>query len=96
MRYAMVLYSEVIDILENQNEKPYWPPNSVDEPVYAIECDENVKIGMRYDSETGAFTDNYVPPEKEPTQLDNIERMTAEILEKESTLDILLGVATDE
>ena len=78
MRYAMILLNRVIDILTNQEPEPHWPPDPAGNPVKAIPCDDTVKLGMIYDTETGEFSE-YIPPKPEPqpapepTQLDRIE-----------------------
>lgn len=71
MRYAMILLNDVIGIIEAENP-PSWPPDPQGNPVTAVECNDNVTLGMVYNPETGEFTD-YVPPVYVPTQLDRIE-----------------------
>lgn len=76
--YAMILQNRVIDILQNQETEPHYPPIPSGDEITAIPCDDTVKLGMIYDSETGEFSE-YMPPEPEPqpepapTQLDRIE-----------------------
>ena len=85
MRYAMICNNGVIEILNNQETIPEWPPTPEGYPVIAVECDETVELGMVYNPETGEFSE-YVPePVKpiipEPTQLDNIEESQLVIME---------------
>lgn len=69
--YASVLKNIVI--ATNGKEKLY-PPDPNGNTVLNIYCDESVKIGMYYHSDTGVFDWNYPEePEPEPTQLDRIE-----------------------
>ncbi|MBU5464980.1 hypothetical protein [Anaerotignum sp. MSJ-24] len=70
MLYAMINEYRVIDIV-NAETAPSWPPNQIGNPVTAIECSEEVKIGMSYNEETGEFSE-YIPMPI-PTQLDRIE-----------------------
>lgn len=79
MRYAMILKNRVIDILENCESKPNWPPDREGNPVVAIECDETVARGFTYDPATGAIVDPNAEPE--PTQLDSIEESQLVIME---------------
>lgn len=78
MTYAMILQNRVIGVLENQEEKPWWPPDPEGNPVTAVPCDSSVILGMIYDPETGEFSE-YIPPEPEPepepqpSQLDQIQ-----------------------
>lgn len=86
MKYAMVLKNRVIDIKESI-EKPEYPPDVYGNEVTAIECSDDVTVGMIYDTETGTF-EEYEPPEPEPpqpTQLDNIE--TTQLLIMEAMAD---------
>ena len=82
MRYAMICGNRVIDIVFSDN-KPEWPPTIVGDVIVAIECDDSVERGMRYDPETNAFFDPfpYCPPPKEPTQLDIITETQLIIME---------------
>ena len=71
MKYAMVLKGRVIDVLENQNEAPNYPPDKKGNVVTAVECDSTVKIGMIYHEETNTFSD-YVPPVHIPTASEQV------------------------
>lgn len=85
--YAMILQNRVIDVLQNQFDKPYYPPDPSGNPVIAIQCDDTVELGMMYNSETNTFSE-YIPPEPEPipeptpTQLDRIETSLSNTLEE--------------
>lgn len=46
--YAMLLLGFVIDIVEEVIEPPNYPPDSEGNPVFAVECDSSVAIGMIY------------------------------------------------
>lgn len=65
MKYAMVLNNIVIDIRVTEKE-PQYPPDFYGNAVFAIPCDEDVKMGMIYNESTGSF-EEYIPPELEPT-----------------------------
>lgn len=83
MRYAMVLKNRVIDIKESI-EKPEYPPDVYGNEVTAIECSDDVTVGMFYNPETGSFSE---PPEPEPeqpekTQLDRIEEQLNKSLDE--------------
>lgn len=71
LRYAMVLNKRVIDLVESES-KPEYPPDIEGNPVFAIQCGEEIKVGMIYNESTESF-EEYVPPEPEPTQLDRME-----------------------
>lgn len=71
MKYAMVLLDRVIGIL-NSDTLPNWPPDPQGNPVTAVECGEDIELGMIYDTESGTFSE-YIPPAYIPTQLDRIE-----------------------
>ena len=71
MRYAMVLLDRVIGVLESDTP-PSWPPDPQGNPVTAVECGEDIELGMIYDTESGTFSE-YIPPAYIPTQLDRIE-----------------------
>ncbi len=95
MRYAMVLKNRVIDI-KTSDIVPCYPPDEQGNPVTAIECDDNVILGMIYNEETGEFTE-YIPPAPVPTQLDRIEEQINSIAngttaENTEAIDALLGV----
>lgn len=64
----------------------------VDEYIIPIEDDFDILNKLW----NGTAWEEYTPPEPpapEPTQLDRIEANTNAIMEKESSLDILLGVS---
>ena len=77
--YAMVLSNRVIEVLFNQGEVPYFPPDPSGFEVIAVPCDDTIERGMNYNPETGEFAepyDDYEPeplPDPQPTQLDRIE-----------------------
>ena len=71
MRYAMILKGRVINILENQSEKPSYPPDGKGNIVTAIKCDDTIKIGMIYDEKSGVFG-KYVPPVYVPTASERV------------------------
>ncbi len=71
MTYAMILLNNVIGVLESDTP-PSWPPNPQGNPVTAVECGEDIELGMIYDTESGTFSE-YIPPAYIPTQLDRIE-----------------------
>lgn len=71
MTYAMILLNTVIGILESDTP-PSWPPDPQGNPVTAVECGEDIELGMVYDPDTNSFSD-YIPPAYIPTQLDRIE-----------------------
>lgn len=79
MRYAMILKNRVIDVLENCESKPNWPPDKEGNPVIAVVCDEKVTRGFIYDPLTGAVKDPNAKPE--PTQIDAIEASQLVIME---------------
>ncbi|WP_458463218.1 hypothetical protein [Paenibacillus sp.] len=60
MRYAMVCKNRVIDILENPVEAPRWPADDKGNEVTAVECDNNVKVGMFFDTDSKTFC-CYIP-----------------------------------
>lgn len=70
MRYAMILKNRVIGILDNQTAEPKWPPDSFGNDVTAVICDENTKVGMLFNKNTGAFY-KYAP-KKQVTKTDKI------------------------
>lgn len=70
-KYAMILLNRVIGVLEAE-AIPAWPPDPQGNPVTAVECDEDIELGMIYDTESGTFSE-YIPPAYIPTQLDRIE-----------------------
>lgn len=78
MRYAMILNNRVIDMLDNQNTVPHYPPDKHGNKVTPVECDETVYRGMEYDFDTNTFMAyNPVPTSAEtpqPTQLDLIQK----------------------
>lgn len=80
MRYAMVLKNRVIDIKESI-EKPEYPPDVYGNEVTAIECSDDVTVGMFYNPETGSFSEPPEPEPPQPTQLDNIETTQLMIME---------------
>lgn len=51
MNYAVVYNNEIIEILENQENKPKWPPMLNGDTVDIIPCEEWVKQGCFYDYE---------------------------------------------
>lgn len=71
MTYAMILLNNVIGVLESDTP-PSWPPDPQGNPVTAVECGEDIELGMIYDTESGTFSE-YIPPAYIPTQLDRIE-----------------------
>ena len=71
MKYAMILLNRVIGIIESETI-PVWPPDPQGNPVTAVECGEDIELGMIYDTESGTFSE-YIPPAYIPTQLDRIE-----------------------
>lgn len=84
--YAMLLQNRVIGILTDQESEPWWPPDPEGVPVLAVPCGEEVALGMRYDPETGTFSEpapEPIPPDPapEPTQLDNIEQTQLTMME---------------
>lgn len=104
MRYAMILKNRVIGILPNQETEPYWPPDPSGNQVTAIPCDDTVKLGMMYDTETGEFSE-YIPTEPEQqlqseqelTQLDRIEEklnMLSEGIVSKEYMDYYTAVST--
>lgn len=70
-KYAMILLKRVIGIIEAEIS-PSWPPDPQGNPVTAVECGEDIELGMIYDTESGTFSE-YIPPAYIPTQLDRIE-----------------------
>lgn len=78
MTYAMILQNRVIDILQNRETEPHYPPDPSGNPVIAVPCDDTVTLGMMYDAETGTFY-GYTPPEPEepePTPLTEQEEIS--------------------
>jgi hypothetical protein len=75
----MILKNRVIDVLENCESKPNWPPDKEGNPVIAVICDEKVERGFMYDPSTGAIKDPNAKPE--PTQMDTIEESQLVIME---------------
>ena len=71
MTYAMILLNNVIGVLESDTP-PSWPPDPQGNPVTAVECGEDIELGMIYDTESGTLSE-YIPPAYIPTQLDRIE-----------------------
>lgn len=75
MTYAMILQNKVIDILLNQENKPWWPPDPVGNLVTAVPTDDTVTLGMIYNPETGEFSapvlsdPEPVPPLSEQEQI---------------------------
>lgn len=82
IRYAMVLLTRVIDIVTSDTI-PSYPPDQHGNPVTAVQCDENITVGMIYNAETGEFTElpELEPIPKEPTQADRIEESQLVIME---------------
>lgn len=74
MKYAMILKSRVIDLKESETP-PKYPPDAYGNDVTAVECSDNVTIGMIYDEETGIFSEPPEPEPPQPTQLDRIEEL---------------------
>ena len=102
--YAMVSNETVIDIILNVVEPPSWPIEASGYPVEAVECDNSVTIGMKYDRTTSAFFEaepEKTPPEPtpEPTQLDRIEStlaiLTADTVTAES-IDTAISEGVNE
>lgn len=69
-RYAMILNKRVIDLVESES-KPEYPPDIEGNPVFAIQCGEEVKVGMIYNESTEKF-EEYIPPEPELTMDEKI------------------------
>lgn len=72
MRFAMVLKSRVIGILDNLTEPPCWGPDNKGNNVTAIACEDlNVAIGWRYNFQTGTFY-KHQKPEIEKTAAEKV------------------------
>lgn len=105
MKYAMICKNRVIDILENQEVEPKWPPDADNNPVTPVVCEEEIEIGMIYDPETNTYSE-YIPepviePEYVPTEneiiidkLTNIESMMTE--DREAAINEALDAYTLE
>lgn len=67
MLYAIIInkLNIVADIVETKTE-PFYPPTSSGLTFCAVPCDENVKINMLYDKNTGEFSEPKPKPEPEP------------------------------
>lgn len=80
MLYAIIInkLNIVADIVETKTE-PFYPPTSSGLTFCAVPCDENVKINMLYDKNTGEFSEPKPKPEPEPepTSYTETELMTA-------------------
>ena len=80
MLYAIIIseLNTVADVMESETE-PVYPPTSSGLEFYAVPCDENVKINMLYDKNTGEFSEPKPKPEPEPepTSYTETELMTA-------------------
>lgn len=86
--YAMICNNKIIEVLHNQTDEPFFPPDPVGNPVEAVECPDDATRNWIYNPTTGeiskpeppVFID---PVEPKPTQLDRIEK-TLEMLTAES------------
>lgn len=67
-RYAMIIKSTVIDIVE-KDYPPVYPPDPDGNQVLAMECEENVQVGDQIIDGIIVGTKK----KKEKTQLDRIE-----------------------
>lgn len=80
MLYAIIInkLNIVADIVETKTE-PFYPPTSSGLTFCAVPCDENVKINMLYNKNTGEFSEPKPKPEPEPepTSYTETELMTA-------------------
>lgn len=80
MLYAIIInkLNIVADIVETKTE-PFYPPTSSGLTFCAVPCDENVKINMLYNKNTGEFTEPEPKPEPEPelTSYTETELMSA-------------------
>lgn len=80
MLYAIIInkLNIVADIVETKTE-PFYPPTSSGLTFCAVPCDENVKINMLYDKNTGEFSEPKPKPEPEPepTSYTETELMSA-------------------
>lgn len=67
MLYAIIItaLNTVADIIESEAE-PVYPPTSSGLTFYAVPCDENIKINMLYNKNTGEFSEPKPKPEPEP------------------------------
>lgn len=80
MLYAIIInkLNIVADIVETKTE-PFYPPTSSGLTFYAVPCDENIKINMLYNKNTGEFSEPKPKPEPEPepTSYTETELMSA-------------------
>lgn len=80
MLYAIIIseLNTVVDVMESETE-PVYPPTSSGLTFCAVPCNENVKINMLYDKNTGEFIEPEPKPEPEPepTSYTETELMTA-------------------
>ncbi|AMJ41000.1 hypothetical protein [Anaerotignum propionicum] len=79
MLYAMVLKNRVIDIV-GSNVIPEYPPDANNNAVFAVNCDEDVAIGMHYDKQNKKFYE-YAEPEPamaQPTDLELLMQAQAD------------------
>lgn len=78
--WAMILNNYVIDLV-NSDTMPNYPPDPDGNIVSAVNCDENVYIGMYYDGNTFFWKEQEIEPEPQPTQLDRVEENQLIIME---------------
>lgn len=71
MYYAMLVDNRVIDIKE-KDIPPKYPPTPEGKEVITVECDENTKVGMYYDINTGEFSFPEGVEIIEPTPLEKL------------------------
>lgn len=80
MFYAIIInkLNSVADVIEAET-MPVYPRTSSGLTFYAVPCDENVKINMLYNKNTGEFSEPEPKPEPEPelTSYTETELMTA-------------------
>lgn len=61
--YAMICNGRIIDVVYECEKAPNWPPDSVGNPVIAIECSSEVTRDWNYNQETGEITEPiYIEP----------------------------------
>lgn len=67
MLYAIIInkLNIVADIVETKTE-PFYPPTSSGLTFCAVPCNENVKINMLYNKNTGEFSEPKPKPEPAP------------------------------
>lgn len=62
-KYAMTLRNKCIGVVEG-NKPPKWGNDPIGNEVIAIECDENVSVGMLFNPKTHEFEDEKNEPIK--------------------------------